>query len=375
MKECLNHKKGFFVIVVVCLSFIGCIEMKRPPEKPLETWWKSYKKNFILPEGRVQRPEHDFDTVSEGQAYAMLFSVFMNDKNTFDLIFGWTDERLSRSKNNGDHLLAWHWKDGGVNDWMSASDADGDYAFALLLASHQWKENTYYEKAVDVINDILKLETVRGVDNRLFLLPGLWGNEENGNLVQNPSYYSPAAFRLFYEASRDSRWMDLTETGYWILTQSGMRLDKVHGRGLAPDWCIVDSQGNISAAKGKSYDYGWEAVRIPMRIGLDILWNKTEEAHTVLEKIYQALQNASADFRETKAVYCYDGKPAVEYGSLPSDAMAYFAAQVLGNSNRADALQTSLRNRLGEKSLVQNYYGQSLAFFPLSLEQGILKRP
>jgi endoglucanase len=53
--------------------------------------------------------------------------------------------------------------------------------------------------------------------------------------------------------------------------------------------------------------------------------------------------------------------------------MAYFAAQVLGI--RAEALQTSLRNRLGEKSLVQNYYGQSLAFFPLALEECILKRP
>lgn len=373
MKKCLNHKNAIFALAIIFLSFIGCIEMKRPPEKPLETWWKSYKNNFILPDGRIQRPEHAFDTVSEGQAYAMLFSVFMNDKNTFDLIFGWTEEHLSRSRKQGDHLLAWHWKDGGVNDWMAASDADCDYAFALLLASHQWGENPYREKAVHVMSDILKYETVRGTDNRLFLLPGVWGNEENGHLVQNPSYYSPAAFRLFYETTQDNQWLQVIETGYWILRQSGMRLDDMHGCGLVPDWCMVDARGNISTAKGRSHDYGWEAVRIPMRIGLDILWNKTEETHKALEKIYQALQNSSADFRETKAVYCYDGKPAVEYGSLPADAMAYFAAQVLGI--RAEALQTSLRNRLGEKSLVQNYYGQSLAFFPLALEEGILKRP
>ncbi len=369
----MNHKNAIFVLAIIFISFIGCIEMKRPPEKPLEIWWKSYKKNFILPDGRVQRPEHDFDTVSEGQAYAMLFSVFMNDKNTFNLIFGWTEEHLSRSSKHGDHLLAWHWKDGGVADWMPASDADGDYAFALLLASHQWGENLYRQKAVHVMSDILKYETVRGTDNRLFLLPGVWGNEENGHLVQNPSYYSPAAFRLFYETTQDNQWLDLVETGYWMVTQSGMRLDDVSGRGLAPDWCMVDAQGNISTAKGRSHDYGWETVRIPMRIGLDILWNKTEETHTALEKIYQALQTSSADFKETKAVYCYDGKPAVGYGSLPADAMAYFAAQVLGF--KAEALQTSLRNRLGEKSLVQNYYGQSLAFFPLALEGGILKRP
>lgn len=369
----MNCKNVIFVFAVICLFFIGCIEMKMPPEKPLEIWWKSYKKNFILSDGRIQRPEHDFDTVSEGQAYAMLFSVFMNDKSAFDLIYGWTEEHLSRSRLHGDRLLAWHWKDGEVTDWMPASDADGDYAFALLLALYQWGEIRYREKAVHVMSDILKYETVRGADNRLFLLPGIWGNEENGYTVQNPAYYSPAAFRMFYETTQDNQWLQVIETGYWMVTQSGMRLDNIRGCGLVPDWCVVDAQGNISTAKKKSADYGWEAVRIPMRIGLDILWNKTEETHKVLEKIYQVLQTVSADFREIKAVYCYDGKPAVGYGSLPADAMAYFAAQVLGI--RADHLRASLRNRVGEKSLAQNYYGQSLAFFPLSLEEGILKRP
>ncbi len=369
----MNYKNIYFVITIFCLPFIGCTAMKRPPETQLQTWWKSYKKNFILSDGRVQRPEHDFDTVSEGQAYAMIFSVFMNDKETFDLIFDWTEKHLSRSSKHGDNLLAWHWKGGVVNDWMAASDADCDYAFALLLASHQWKENTYREKAVHVINDILKLETVRGVDNRLFLLPGLWGKGENGSIVQNPSYYSPAAFRLFYEATRDSRWQDLIEAGYWILSQSGVRLDDMHGCGLVPDWCIVDFQGNILSAEGRSIDYGWESVRVPMRVGLDMLWYRTEEANKVLEKIYQALQASIPDLGEIKAVYRYTGEPAVEYGSLPASAMTYFAAQIV--NIKADTVKESLINRLGEESLVQNYYGQSLAFFPLAREEGVLKKP
>ena len=373
MKKILNYKNILFVITIFCLPFIGCINMKRPSETPLETWWKSYKKSFILPDGCVQRPEHDFDTVSEGQAYAMLFSVFMDDKNMFDLIYDWTEKHLSRSKKHGDHLLAWHWKDGGVNDWMAASDADCDYAFALLLASYQWKEKTYREKAVLVINDILKLETVRGADNRLFLLPGLWGNEKSGCLIQNPSYYSPAAFRLFYETTQDSRWLNLIDTGYWILSQSGIRLDNIHGCGLVPDWCIVDAHGNILTAEGKSNDYGWEAVRVPMRVGLDMLWYKTEETNKVLEEIYQALQTSISDLGEIKAVYRYTGEPAVKYSSLPGDAMTYFAAQVL--NTKADTLKVSFRNKLSEKSLILNYYGQSLAFFPLALEEGILKKP
>lgn len=369
----LNYKNIFFVITIFCLPFIGCINMKRPAEKEVETWWKSYKKNFILPEGRVQRPEHGFDTVSEGQAYAMLFSVFMNDKNTFDLIYSWTEKHLSRNDKHGDSLLAWHWKGDSVNDWMAASDADCDYAFALLLASRRWREETYHEKAVQVMNDILKLETVRGVDNRLFLLPGLWGNEKNGYLIQNPSYYSPAAFRLFYDTTQDSRWLDLIETSYWILSKSGTRLDNASGCGLTPDWCIIDTQGNILKAEDRSNDYGWEAVRVPMRVGLDMLWYETEGANKVLEKIYHALQTSSSDFGEIKAVYYYTGEPAVEYGSLPADAMAYFMTLVI--NTKADNLSVSFKNKLYEKSLILNYYGQSLAFFPLAFEEGILKKP
>lgn len=366
-------KKISFTIGLICLFFSGCSDMKISPEKPLETWWKLYKENFLLPDGRIQRPEHEYDTVSEGQAYAMIFAVFMNDKNAFDLIFRWTEEHLSRDSNHGDHLLAWHWKDDGVKDWMSASDADCDYAFALLLASHRWKEHAYREKAIQVISDIMRLETVRGFDNRLFLLPGLWGRENNGCLIQNPSYYCPAAFRLFYETTQDNQWLQVSETGYWLFSQAGIRLDTINGCGLIPDWCMVDTQGNIIKAEGRSTDYGWEAVRVPMRIGLDMLWYKTEEEIKVLKKIHQFLQASIAQAGEIKAVYHYTGEPAVEYGSLAADAMAYFIVQLM--DIESNTIKTSFKNQLTEKSFIQNYYAQSMAFYPLALERGIMKKP
>lgn len=367
----LNYKNIFLVIIIFCLPYSGCTDMKRYPDTRLETWWKSYKKNFVLPDGRVQRPEHGFDTVSEGQAYAMIFCVFMDDKKAFDLIYGWTEEHLSRGNKHGDQLLAWYWKDGSVGDWMPASDADCDYAFALLLASERWGENTYREKALQVINDIVRFETAQGANDRLFLLPGLWGNEKGGYLVQNPSYYSPAAFHLFYKATQDSRWLDLRGTGYWLLYQSGIRLDKRDGCGLIPDWCVADVQGNILTMEGKSNDYGWESVRVPMRAGLDLIWNKTEEAKKVLEKIYRAFQTSISDSGEIKAVYRYTGEPAVEYGGLPSSAMAYFAAQALNRN--ADTVKALFMSKLSKRTSGQDYYGQSLAFFPLALEEGVLQ--
>lgn len=364
-------KRFILIICIFCFPHLGFTSMKSSSEKQLKVWWKSYKKNFILPSGCVQRPDHGYDTVSEGQTYAMIFSVFMNDKKTFDRIYGWTEEHLSRNKRDGDHLLAWHWKEGNVKDWMPASDADCDYAFALLLASYKWKEKIYSEKAIWVINDILEFETVRGNENRLFLLPGIWGNEKNGYLIQNPSYYSPAAFRLFFENTQDSRWLDLLETGYWILCQSANRLDNLNGCGLTPDWCVVDSKGNILMAENRSNNYGWEAIRVPMRVGFDILWYKTERGNKILEKIYSALQTSYSG--EIKAVYCYTGEPAVEYDSLAATAMACFTAQV--SKLKTDKLKTLLMNILNEETSILNYYGQSLAFYPLAFEGKILEKP
>jgi len=371
----LDTKRILFIIVLLfTLSCIGCIRtMEKKPELSLKTWWELYKQNFVQPDGRIRRPEHDSDTVSEGQAYAMIFSVFMGDKDTFHLIYGWTEKHLSRKNNYGDHLLAWHWKDGNVTDWMPASDADCDYAFALLLASQRWNRNQYKEKALLVSSDILSKETVRSDRNQLFLLPGIWGNEKNGHIIQNPSYYSPVAFRLLYKATQDKRWLDLIETCYWILGRSCVRMNDVQGCGLIPDWCMVDMHGNIIKAEDRSSYYGWESVRIPMRVGLDAFWFGTKEGQVVLKNIYHILNTLNAGSGEIKAVYRYTGEPAVKFSSLPATAMAYFAAQVLGIDS--DSLNNIFKNKMKDTVLVQNYYGQSLAFFPLAFENKILKIP
>ncbi len=369
----MSTKQIVLLLCIFCIPCLGFNTIQNSHEKQLQVWWKSYKKKFVLRSGCVQRPESDYDTVSEGQAYSMLFSVFMNDKKTFDLIYRWTEEHLSRYERNGDHLLAWYWKDGNVEDWMPASDADCDYAFALMLASYKWREKAYVEKAVSIINDVMKYETVRGNSNRLFLLPGMWGNQEDETLIQNPSYYHPASFRLFYENTQDSRWLDLIETGYWILSQTANRLGNINGCGLTPDWCTVDSKGNVLIAEGKSNNYGWEAIRVPMQVGLDVLWYKSEKGREILEKIYYALKYSNAEPGDIKAVYSYTGEPVVKYSSLAATGMAYFAAQVL--NYKTDILKPLLKNIINEDSSIQNYYGQSLAFYPLALEGGILQKP
>ncbi len=112
----------------------------------LRLTWEGYRRRFIQHDGRVIRPRDGNDTVSEGQAYAVLRAVWMDDQAAFDAVYGWTETHLSRVKARGDHLLAWRWGRGtdgnwGVLDWAAASDADEDYALALLFAARRWGAN------------------------------------------------------------------------------------------------------------------------------------------------------------------------------------------------------------------------------------------
>jgi len=50
--------------------------------------------------------------------------------------------------------------------------------------------------------------------------------------------------------------------------------------------------------------------------------------------------------------------------------MAYFTVQVLGADS--DTLNNIFKNKMKGTVLVQNYYGQSLAFFPLAFENRTL---
>lgn len=50
----------------------------------------------VDPDGRVVRHDQGGDTVSEGQAYAMLVAVAVGDHDTFTRVWAWTQQHLRR---------------------------------------------------------------------------------------------------------------------------------------------------------------------------------------------------------------------------------------------------------------------------------------
>lgn len=352
-------------------------------KKITENTWSSFKKQFITTEGRVIRRKDGQDTVSEGQAYAMLRSIWMNDKKTFDACYRWAENNLSRTQKFNDHLSAWRRQDGVVTDWMPAIDADLDYALSLIFAETKWPRQAppdlpgYQKQARQVLDDVLRLATVT-LAGRLYLTPWIIDSLP-GPIPQNPSYYAPAHFRIFYQFSSDERWLTLVDTTYYLLNKLGESFGGAEGVGLIPDWCQIEATGEIRELVGKSKDFAWEAVRIPFRVGLDYDWFKNNSTREFLEK---TLMRFSADQKRQGgrifAGYTYDeGIPQPQEDPL-FYASFYFVDATMGKRDDDHWLE-EMHRFLDKKENgwfykdPEDYYVNSLAWMADGLRAGILK--
>jgi endoglucanase len=218
---------------------------------------RAFFAEYVEPDGRVVRHDHDADTVSEGQAYALLLAVASGDRHRFTTVWNWTTAHLQRD----DELFAWHWHNGEVVDQSSASDADLDIAHALALAIERFGLNELRGELRALSDSILVNETVTVGDRRVLVA----GNWAKGERVVNPSYFSPCAYTALARATRDDRWNQLTRS-------SSEMLDAFARAGsLPPDWAVVDAAGAAHATgRPDSGDdqpqYGLDAMRIPLRL-------------------------------------------------------------------------------------------------------------
>ena len=237
-------------------------------------YWKS---NFVTASGaapglRVRRPGNQDDTVSEGIGYGMIAAVYLADRGTFDGLWSYAQAHFDTHG-----LMTWHLNAGGsVIDAGSASDGDLDISWALVMASNQWSSATYLNAAKTMINAIISSSV--GPDGMLKPGDG-WG----GTPLTNPSYFSPAYFRVFAAVSGDTNW-----TGP-ILDRNYAILAAVTGAdGLVPDWTnnqSVLNQGNLMGSLYDNSHYGYDACRTPWRIAMDYCFNGEPRALAYLTKI------------------------------------------------------------------------------------------
>ena len=237
--------------------------------------WDAFKHGFLSADGRViDVGSADDRTVSEGQAYALLFALIANDRATFDEVLRWTENNLAQGDLTS-HLPAWLWgrdKDGTwhVLDANAASDADLWIAYALLQAGEVWHERSYTARGVVLARHIADQETAILPGLGLTLLPGPQGFHPHPDEWRlNPSYMPLQVLQALAGMLRDDgRWQRLTESASALLLGTAPQ-------GFAPDWArYVTGKGfepdTDTHARG-SYDairvYLWAGMLDPAQPG------------------------------------------------------------------------------------------------------------
>jgi endo-1,4-beta-D-glucanase Y len=187
-----------------------------------------------------------------------------------------------REHRNGNGLMTWRFDVcGGTSDSGGASDADLDAAMALVLAESRW--GGYQTDAQALITAIADHETDTCDDGSIVLKPGDgWGG--CGGDVVNPSYFSPAYYRRFaqLQPERADFWNQFTSDTYEML--SGMQQQV---GGLLPDWGFGDGRAEPDP-EGRG-QYGYEAVRAPWRIALDLAWSNAAEPRALLTRMSETI--------------------------------------------------------------------------------------
>lgn len=220
----------------------------RPQGSPAVT---AFFASYVDSSGRVVRWDQDGDTVSEGQAYALLIAAATGDRSHFDTVWAWTSQHLQRL----DGLLAWHWVGGRVVDWMPAADADLNTAWALSIAGERFADPSLDAAARRIASSILAEETVATTLGPV-LVAGPWARADPA-LVE-PGYFSPEAFATLERSTGDPRWAGVSSAAMVILG----RLSRY---GLPPDWASVTVSGAAApiAAPGtySAPSFGLDAAR------------------------------------------------------------------------------------------------------------------
>jgi endoglucanase len=250
---------GACSIGAVAFGASRCAVVEASPEAEAVDAAVDFLDRYVRSDGRVVRTDQGGDTVSEGQAYAMLLAAAVGDEERFRSVWAWTRANLWRD----DGLFAWRWADGSVVDNASAADADLLVAGALAIAGRRFGDPGLLDAARATSAAILAEETFAAGQARV-LAAGPWAV---GERVVNPSY-------LVVNVMSHLWWLGAREWAPVAATARSM-LDELTARAphLPPDWATVaaDDAGvaPASSPSGEPPRYGYDAVRVVVQLAVD----------------------------------------------------------------------------------------------------------
>ena len=350
----------------------------RYPKQILNRSWESYKQHFIKHGAYVVDPSNNTVT-SEGQSYALLRSVWINDKKTFDDVWNATKNKLL----NEHGTVAWNSTLINsskiiIKDKGSATDGDTDIALALIFAYKKWGQEQYLNDARTLLDAIWQTE-VKEFNGKNYLVPGPWAKDKE-EVVINPSYLSPYAYRIFAQVDSEHPWMRLVDTSYEMLsgctdtTLNGVGI----GVGLPPNWCALTQYDEFIQNYDlglSSTEYSFDAVRTMWRIALDYKWYKEPRAKQYLIKSSEFFKKQLQRDGKIYTGYTHSGDVFENYESVLGYSFVLSNFMVTNNGEVDDFYKDRILKKFYEDFDLKrsywedpdNYYTQNWAWFNTAL--------
>ncbi|WP_353189291.1 cellulose synthase complex periplasmic endoglucanase BcsZ [Pandoraea pnomenusa] len=327
--------------------------------------WTRFKAGFLSDDGRVI--DHSMDdqrTVSEGQAYALMFALVANDRATFDKVLAWTINNLAQGDLTA-HLPSWLWgkkDDGGwgVLDTNPASDADMWIAYALGEAGRLWRERRYFALGALLARRIAAEETdfIPGLGRTLLPAPvGFHPAKDVWRL--NPSYVPMQVVRRLAGMFPESGWGQLIPSSIKQITLTTPPL------GFAPEWALYRAGHGFEMDPETQGEGSYNAIRVYLWAGM--LAPGSDDFHAVMHSFSGMLKFVAARGAPPERVNTRTGEANREGNSGFSAALVPLL-QALGDTAQAQA-QVARARSLDAQS-PPGYYSSVLSLFGLGWQDG-----
>lgn len=252
---------------------MGGAALARDPATSLlgrELWssaWDAYRDGFIDEQGRViDYSSNEGFTTSEGQAYALFFSLIANDRGRFRRLLAWTDANLAGG-NLGRALPAWKWGRGPRSAWKiigdnSAADADAWLAYALLQAGRIWGDHNLGATGSALAARILTDESISLGGFGRVLLPSSAHFPRTPPVLVNPSYTPLFLAQGIAQATGQAGWRAVAAAQPRLVSTTAPH-------GFAPDWAWLPSRPSAPPSGLPQAGTGsFDAIRVYLWAGL-----------------------------------------------------------------------------------------------------------
>lgn len=333
-------------------------------EGSCERWrqWQEFKRLYLSEDGRViDASTPQAITVSEGQAYAMLFALIANDPATFARILRWTQENMAAGSLERS-LPAWKWgraDDGkwSVLDRNSAADADLWMTYALAEGARLW-HNAGYAHLAHAMSELILREEV-------FLIPGLGATllpGAKGFVVQqtwrlNASYAPIEVLRALERSSDERQWAAVLESSQRVIAASAPR-------GFAADWILYRESGGFSVDATTAGVGSYNAIRVYLWAGM------LAEADPLAVSLAHQLEPMASAAAQRPPPESIDTTTLEAHGEAPPGFLAALLP-LLAHFKFTNSVQ-AYRQRIEAESLKDNqhYYSDVLTLFGLGWLEG-----